>query len=201
MSAERTLSSVMATSGDESGLWELARHNDGDAFAALFELHRDRVYHRALGLVGTVHDAEDVTAAAFFELWRKRGSVRVVAGSVLPWLLVTTVNLSRNVHRSTARYRRFLVGLPRADSSPGPDLEHLDTRDRLASSLRKLQPVDAALFVLTVLEDVPLIQAADTVGLRPATARVRLHRARARLRDELRDLNPSANSVPEGTGA
>jgi DNA-directed RNA polymerase specialized sigma24 family protein len=92
---------VAQTKNTESGLWELARHNDGDAFGALFDLHRDRVYRRARGLLEATHDAEDVTAAAFFELWRRRGSVRLDS-SVLPWLLVTVVNLARNVHRSSS---------------------------------------------------------------------------------------------------
>lgn len=184
---------------DESELWELARHNDGAAFAALFDAHRDRVYRRVLGLVESTHDAEDVTAAAFFELWRRRGTVRLAGGSVLPWLLVTAVNLSRNVHRSTARYRRLLNTLPRDEAAPGPDLEHLDTRGRLTASLRRLTPTDSALFVLTVLEDVPLAQAAESLGLKPATARVRLHRARVRLRDELHDLNPNPRLAPKGS--
>ena len=184
---------------DESELWELARHNDGGAFAALFDSHRDRVYRRVLGLVDSTHDAEDVTAAAFFELWRRRGSVRLAGGSVLPWLLVTAVNLSRNAHRSTARYRQLMGSLPREAVAPGPDLDHLDTRQRLMSSLRRLTPADAALFVLTVLEDVPLAQAAESLGMKPSTARVRLHRARARLRDELHDLNPNPRFASKGS--
>lgn len=177
----------------ELELWERARQNEGDAFGQLFDLHRARVFARALGLMANWHDAENVTAAAFFELWRRRRSVRVVRGSVLPWLLVTTVNLARNVRRSTARYKRFLRTVPRADPIDGPDAEPTETRQRLADSLARLSPVDAALFVLTVLEDLPVAQAAEAVGLKPATARVRLHRARARLRVDLHDLNPIPN--------
>jgi RNA polymerase sigma factor (sigma-70 family) len=172
-------------------LWARARANDGDAFGVLFDRHRDRVYRRALGLLGVQHDAEDVTAAAFFELWRKRRHVTPVGGSVLPWLLVTTVNLSRNLRRSTARYQRFLRTAPRAAAVDGPDAEPIETRQRLAASINDLSPVDGALLVLTVLEDLPVAEAAEAVGLKPATARVRLHRARARLRSDLHDLHPT----------
>lgn len=177
----------------ELELWERALQNEGDAFGQLFDLHRGRVFSRALGLMENRHDAEDVTAAAFFELWRRRRSVRSVRGSVLPWLLVTTVNLARNGRRSTARYERFLRTVPRADSIDGPDAELAETRQRLTDSLARLSPVDAALFVLTVLEDLPVAQAAEAVGLKPSTARVRLHRARARLRVDLHDLSPIPN--------
>jgi RNA polymerase sigma-70 factor (ECF subfamily) len=137
----------------EAELWAQARANDGEAFGRLFDLHRDRVYRRALGLLENQHDAEDVTAGAFFELWRKRRAVRLVAGSVLPWLLVTVVNLSRNLRRSTLRYQRLLRATTRRETVDGPDATTLDARDRLAASLAQLGPVDGALLVLTALEE------------------------------------------------
>ncbi|HEY0249268.1 MAG TPA: sigma-70 family RNA polymerase sigma factor [Gryllotalpicola sp.] len=176
----------------ELDLWSRARANDGEAFGRLFDLHRDRVYRRALRLLEDQHDAEDVTAGAFFELWRKRRSVRLVAGSVLPWLLVTTVNLSRNLRRSTSRYQRLLRATTRSEAIAGPDAEPIETHDRLVASLGQLAPVDAALLALTALEGLPIAQAAEAVGVKPATARVRLHRARQRLRIDLHDLNPSS---------
>jgi RNA polymerase sigma factor (sigma-70 family) len=175
----------------EFQLWDRALQNDGEAFGRLFDLHRHRVYRRALGLVDSQHDAEDITAAAFFELWRKRHSVKPVNGSVLPWLLVAVVNLSRNLRRSTSRYQRLLRAAPRDTAVDAPDAETLETRTRLAASLGKLSPVDGALLVLTVLEGIPIAQAAEVVSLKPSTARVRLHRARARLRTDLHDLNPT----------
>lgn len=186
---------------DETALWARASRNDGDAFGELFDRHRDRVFRRALGLMSQTHDAEDITAAAFFELWRKRRSVKPVDGSVLPWLLVTTVNLSRNAHRSTARYQRLLATLPREEGVVDAEPVLGGVGSRLAESLAALAPVDAALFVLTALEDLPITLAAPAVGLKPATARVRLHRARARLRDELHDLDPALRPTIEGNPA
>jgi RNA polymerase sigma factor (sigma-70 family) len=182
----------------ELDMWERARADDGEAFGELFDLHRDRVYRRALGLLHERHDAEDITAGAFFELWRKRRSVTPVRGSVLPWLLVVTVNLSRNHRRSTARYQRFLRNAPRSEPVAGPDAEPIETSDRLVASLARLSTADSALLVLTALEGVPLAQAAEALGLKPATARVRLHRARARLRLDLYDLDPFPRNA-EGT--
>ncbi|HEY4225922.1 MAG TPA: RNA polymerase sigma factor [Pseudolysinimonas sp.] len=184
---------------DEAELWQRARQDDGAAFAALFDLHRARIYGRALALMGSTHEADDIAAAAFFELWRKRRTVPLVAGSVGPWLLVTTVNLSRNARRSTARYRALLRDLPRPEPIAGPHPEDAETSQRLAASLGRLAPVDAALFVLTALEGIPIAAAAQTVGMKPGAARVRLHRARGRLRTELRDLRPRAGTATEGS--
>ena len=63
-------------------MWARAQSKDPHAYADIFDLHSARVYRRALGILGNVHDAEDVTAAAFFELWRKHRAVRLVGGSV-----------------------------------------------------------------------------------------------------------------------
>lgn len=185
---------------DDSSLWALAQRNDGAGFAGLFDRHRARVYRRALSLIGDPHDAEDVTATAFYELWRKRKTVALVSGSVLPWLLVTTVNLARNTRRAAGRYRTLLAKLPRSDEPvPATDAEEIEVRQRLRNSLRGLSPTDAALLVLTTLEDMPVWQAAQALGLKPPAARVRLHRTRKRLRDDLHDLNPSIRAAPEGT--
>ncbi|HEX3680665.1 MAG TPA: RNA polymerase sigma factor [Galbitalea sp.] len=185
--------------GDEVEIWLRARGGDGAAFAALFDLHHARIYRRALGLLGSIHDAEEVAAAAFFELWRRRSSVHLVNGSVVPWLLVTTTNLSRNVRRRTIRYRRLLRDLASDEFPSGADFDGSEISQRLASSLGRLSPVDGALFVLTVLEGVSITRAAEAVGLKASTARVRLHRARVRLREELDDVNPSAHPATEGS--
>jgi RNA polymerase sigma-70 factor (ECF subfamily) len=189
---------VTDSESTEAELWERARRDEGDAFGLLFDLHHDRVYRRALGLMANSHDAEDVAAAAFFELWRKRRVVRLVRESVLPWLLVTTVNLARNAHRTSSRYQRLLRTIPRNDDIAGPDGESIEVRDRLAASLQRLPSIDGALFVLVAIEDLPLAAAAEAVGLRTSTARMRLHRTRARLRADLHDLNPTMHPAVEG---
>lgn len=189
----------MKNEQDDGPLWLRAQRNDGAAFAELFDRHRPRVYRRAVSLLDGSHDAEDITAAAFYELWRKRKRVALVADSVMPWLLVTTVNLARNHRRAASRYKALLTKLPRGDEPVAPsDAEALEVRERLRRSLQGLSPTDAALLVLTSLEDVPIWQAAEAVGLKPPAARVRLHRTRRRLRADLHDLNPAINSAPEG---
>jgi len=94
---------MMSTITDEAVLWSRARSGDGRAFAAVFDAHRDRTFRHVLRLVASAHDAEDVVAGTFFELWRRRDTVPVVDGSVLPWLLVTAGNLARNAGRGLRR--------------------------------------------------------------------------------------------------
>lgn len=158
-----------------------------EAFAWIFDLHRDRVYRYALRLLGNVHDAEDVTAGAFFELWRRRDAVAVVDGSVLPWLLVTTSNLSRNAARSLRRYRALLRSLPRSEPSSGAGevaeerMEASSGERQVREALRSLSGSDAALIAMTAFEGFSPREAATALGISEGAARTRLHRARARI--------------------
>jgi RNA polymerase sigma factor (sigma-70 family) len=178
---------VVRSNEDEPAAWAAALDNDGVAFAAIFDLHRDRVYRHALRMTSNVHDAEDVTAATFLELWRRRSSVRVVDGSVLPWLLVTTTNLARNLVRGLRRYRALITTLPRCEGARSAEDVALDRIEemRIATQVRKalvtLSPSDAALITLTMFEHYSPGQAAATLGISDGAARTRLHRARTRM--------------------
>ncbi len=105
-------------------LWDRSLTGDGEAFGLLFDRHRERVFRHACRLADTRQDAEDVVASAFLELWRCRAKVRLVDGSVLAWLLVTTTNLGRNAARSRRRYRQFLDRLPVRNTSRTPPRSH-----------------------------------------------------------------------------
>jgi RNA polymerase sigma-70 factor (ECF subfamily) len=77
---------------EESAAWAASLLNDGHAFAVIFDLHRDRLYHHALRMTTNIHDSEDVGAAAFFELWRFRKSVPVVDTSMKAVRVMTFVS-------------------------------------------------------------------------------------------------------------
>jgi RNA polymerase sigma-70 factor (ECF subfamily) len=172
------------SAADESAWWSAALAGDGDAFGRVFDLHHDRVYRHACRLVEVRPDAEDVTASAFLELWRRRDSVRLVGGSVLPWLLVTTGNLSRNVRRSTRRYRALLQKLPRTGTAADPAEVMLGRPvgwdSALVNHLREMTRTDLALITLVALEGFTTAEAADALGLSLAAAKSRLHRIRHR---------------------
>lgn len=185
----------------ETELWERSLSGDGEAFGMIFDLHRDRVYHHARRLVDTTEDGEDVAAAAFLELWRRRGSVRLVRGSVLPWLLVTTSNVARNTARARRRYRAFLAALPSAQAvrdaeSTVMEQTTLGLDPALRTALNALPAQDLHLLTLVVFEDLPIADAAVALGITPAAAKTRLHRVRERIRVQL----PNPGIAPTAPG-
>lgn len=179
-----------ASDADE---WERACAGDGEALGALFDRHSARVFRHALYFLKHRQDAEDATATAFLELWRRRSQVRLVENSVLPWLLATTTNACRNLARSTRRYRTLIDALPRSEALPSADealatesselLEHIDPD--VAAAIRRLPAASACLLALTALEGMSSAAAAEAVGITPAAARKRLSRARSEVRSSL----------------
>lgn len=188
----------------ESECWVAACTGDSDAFGRIWDLHRRRVWLQSCRLVNDRQDAEDVTAVAFLELWRRRAEVRVVNGSVLPWLLVTTSYVARNVSRSRHRYRAVLQRLPRQEAGLDP-WEVLSRYDPagwshvLVMVLRSLDEKDLQLVTLVILEGVPVVEAAPLVGVSVTAARSRLSRFRAKARNELETGRTSALRPEAGT--
>jgi RNA polymerase sigma-70 factor (ECF subfamily) len=185
----------------ETDLWERSLSGDGEAFGMIFDLHRDRVYRHARRLMDTTEDGEDVAAAAFLELWRRRASVRLVRGSVLPWLLVTTSNVARNAARARRRYRAFLAALPPAQAfrdaeSTVMEQTALGLDPALRTALNALPAQDLHLLTLVVFEDLPIADAAAALGITPAAAKTRLYRVRERLRVQL----PNPGNAPTANG-
>ncbi|WP_446723850.1 RNA polymerase sigma factor [Microbacterium sp. CPCC 204701] len=171
----------------EEAWWQRGLAGDARAFGFLFDLHRDRVFRHAFRILQNQADAEDAAAVSFLELWRRRWHVRVVDGSVLPWLLVTTTNSCRNLDRSRRRYRRLLESLPHGESHPSAEdiLLDLTPNADVMVALRELTPRDAHLFSLVAMEDYSVSDAARALGISPGAARTRLHRIRATLQRKL----------------
>lgn len=192
----------MDTTIGEGALWAASLRGDSAAFGVLFDTHHARVHRHATRLLPIRADADDVSAAAFLELWRRRQHVRLIHDSILPWLLVTTTNLARNTTRSTRRYRDLLHRLPHHHSSPdaAATAEAAGLHDeQLITALAQLKKIDLHLLTLVVLEGYTLIEAADLLQLSPTAAKTRVHRARTRLRTALAD-HPAAGRLPAPEG-
>jgi RNA polymerase sigma factor (sigma-70 family) len=173
---------------DEDALWALARSGNGAAFGSVYDLHRDRVYRQARHLISSPHDAEDVTALVFLEAWRRRESVRVVDGSVIAWLLVTTNNVIRNLTRTQRRYAAAIAALPRPEPSVSHEFDQADERidmhyqsTDVSQGWAKLSKRDQDIITLCILEDLSTADAARALGIPAGTVKSRLSRAKRKL--------------------
>jgi RNA polymerase sigma factor (sigma-70 family) len=159
------------------------------AFRVLVERHGPMVVRVCRQVIGDGHAAEEAAQAVFLVLARKAGSIRV-GTTVAPWLYSVARRVaSRACGRAAARRAReertaraVTAGRTGVDTSPAPleadwSVVHEEV-GRLPEKYRT--PV-----VLCYLEGQTYEEAARRIGCPVGTVRVRLSRARDRLRDRL----------------
>lgn len=173
---------------DDEGLWVRVRGGDESALGALFDRHEARLFRHARRLLSTREDAKDAVTIAFFELWRKRETVRLVDGSPLPWLLNTVSNAARNLERSGRRYRALIARTPAGDHGAPP---RAPDESGVLAALKRLPAREQSVIVLTVLEGYPEAATAQTLGIPVGTVKSRLARAKSKLRDEMTAMETS----------
>jgi RNA polymerase sigma factor (sigma-70 family) len=176
---DRTLLSRYALSQDEGA---------EEAFRVLVERHRPMVLRVCRRVMGDLQEAEDATQAVFLVLARKAGSIWE-AGTVAPWLHGVARRIAAKA-RVRAAARRCVetqaasvaASLRDSDRNTATVVEDWDVIheevDRLPAKYR-------ALVVLCYLEGQTYEQAARQIGCPVGTVRVRLSRARERLRTRL----------------
>lgn len=174
---------------------------EGDelAFGALYDRHVSRVYRHCVRQLGTVQEADDITAVVFLEAWRHRNSIRIVADTALPWLLMTATNVSRNHKRSLRRYRQALSRLPPVDVAPDHSAEVASrltfqrSGPQLTKALHALSGTDRQVVSLCLVAELPYADVAEVLGLSPAAVRSRLMRSRRTLRAALVEAGISSS--------
>lgn len=164
------------------------------AFSALFDATHRRVWAYVVRAGAAPADADDIVAEVYVVAWRRFD--RVPADDPVPWLLGVARNVHRNHRRAGVRAEALLERLraqPVPEAGPAAHDDADDVRAvRLA--LAGLSEADRELLQLVAVEELTPTQIAQVLACRPVTARVRLHRARTRLRSLL-DVVPVAPTV------
>lgn len=128
------------------------------------------------------HVAQDVVAETFLIAWRRLDEVPELE---LPWLYGVARRVLANELRS-ARRRRALA--ERSSMLLHAQLETAAGDSNVIAALARLGARDRELLLLTAWEGLSAAEAAAALGCSRAAARVRLHRARRRLEDELEQV-------------
>ena len=127
-------------------------------------------------------DPDGVAAEVMTIAWRRLQAVP--ADDPLPWLYGT----ARNVVYAEARSRRRSAP-GETPTAPAHEVHSLDPE--LDRALRALRDPDREALLLVAWEDLTPTQAAAALGITPTAFRVRLYRARRRLRATLASSQPA----------
>jgi len=178
---------------DRDFLTRLRQHEEA-AFTEFFETYADRVYRLAIGLLKQEDDAEEVVQATFVSAFEAIDRFEPHA-QISTWLY----RIAYNHTLMLLRRRHATLPLPEEeeDSTPLPvqlvDWSHLpdqhvlsgEAQQVLRTAVNELPMGLRAAFILRDLEGFSTAECAHIQELTEAACKVRLHRARLRLREHV----------------
>jgi RNA polymerase sigma-70 factor, ECF subfamily len=185
----------------EAQLVARAQQGDEEAFTALFELYKRRVYSLCLRMTHSVADAEDLTQEALLMFFRKLKTFR--GESALPtWLHRIVVNVVLMHLR-----KRRLQQVPLDEGEGGQDLpkRQYGAPDRrltgcalrlsLERAIASLPSGYRSIYVLHDVQGYEHTEIAQMVNCTPGNSKSQLHKARLKLRHLLRSAGAKASAA------
>lgn len=206
---------MMARMLDEQRLLQDARQGDLEAFNRLVLAHQSAVYNLSYRILGDPAAAADATQEAFISAYRHLKDHR--GGSFRAWLMRIATNACYDsLRREKRRPAESLDDVDEddadrpdawerlADPQAGPEREALraELNRALEDCLRRLPAEFRIAAVLVDVEGYDYLEAATAIGKPVGTVKSRVARARARLRDCLRqygELLPSSLRLSDET--
>jgi RNA polymerase sigma factor (sigma-70 family) len=173
-------------------------------FEAVFEQYFPLVYRFAARRVGSAI-AEDLAAETFAAAYRRRASFDPARGSLRAWLFGIVANLVRSHWRAEQHLLALDARLvPETDVLDG--WEGVDQRlaaawlaPQLAAALALLSRDQLDVLLLHAWGELSHEEIAAALDIAPGTARSRLSRARAALREQLGDFDTDLWVLRPGT--
>jgi RNA polymerase sigma-70 factor (ECF subfamily) len=178
---------------DDNWLIEDALAGNAEAFGRLVARYQDRLFHAMTHIAGSVEDARDVVQDAFVQAFIKLESFGR-RSAFYTWLYRIALNVAAT-RRRRDKSRRSIDCDPtnRSDNRPDPAaapdhrMQQQERADRVQAALRSLPEEYRTVLVLREIDDCDYETISDILDLPIGTVRSRLHRARAQMRELLRE--------------
>jgi RNA polymerase sigma-70 factor, ECF subfamily len=182
---------------------ERAKQGDAEAFEALYNLHKRRVYSLCLRMTANTAAAEDLTQEAFLQLFRKIGTFRGES-AFSTWLHRMAVNVVlMQLRKKGLPIVPLEENIETEEESPRKELGADDPRlagsiDRmqLQRSIGALPPGYRMIFLLHDVEGYEHNEIAEMVGCSIGNSKSQLHKARMKLREILKTSRAEKAAKP-----
>lgn len=166
------------------------RSGDAERYRELVERHQRRVFAVAWSRLGDSALAEEATQETFIRAYRRLwmlGDGTRFGGWITSIARHVAINLGLSHRREQDKRARWALEQPVGDTHTPGDEEHPEPQagETLRQSLEALSPAHRECLVLYYLEGRSGPEAAAALCISEAAFRVRLHRARSALRDQL----------------
>lgn len=166
-----------------------------EAFDAFYRRYYRLVLTAAQQRLPPMSDAEGVTSEVFRITWQHWASGH---GLSLPWTYQVLRNVVGNEYRRVARADRFQQVAGPILARVWPDDEHTDDAREIRQAVSRLRDEDVELLRMAYWEDLSAREVGRMLGCSAGAARVRLLRARQRLRAQLEEAARREKEVADG---
>lgn len=163
-------------------------NEDPVAFEAFYRRHVDAVLKFVVRRVSDPHLAADLTADIFLAVLDSADTYSPGRGSEVAWLYGVARNVVSAQYRKASREARATGRLAARRLMDDDDLarmeERIDAERQMRSALEAMEGLpegERAVLELVAIDQLTVTEAAEALGIRQVTARVRLHRARRAL--------------------
>lgn len=164
------------------------------AFRCLFEQERERLQHFVRKIVDDADEAENIVQETFAEAYRQIGDFRGES-KVSTWLFSIARHLAYGHLRKAKRHNykeHETIEFLQAKQSDAPAVtqeavERSERKHIVHDALQELPEHYRRVVQLRDLEEQSTTETAEQLGLTEVNVRVRLHRARKKLREHLCD--------------
>jgi RNA polymerase sigma-70 factor (ECF subfamily) len=170
-----------------------------DAFSDLVEPHRRGLYLKALSIVRSEADAEEVAQNAILKAFNKLSQFRHDS-QFLTWLISRTINEARMWLRANRKCkhesldhednagRQMPTEIVDARQNPFQVWERHQVRSAILKAVSTLSSRNSQVFILRDLRLLSISETARTLGISESKVRTRLRRVRLRMRQALANL-------------
>lgn len=199
---------VVVTPCDPDKLVRMMREGDIQALDRITRCHGDRLLAVGRRYCRTSSEAEDAVQDALLAAGTHLQSYRG-DGPLEGWLVRMVANACSHMRRGRKNDRKLHD--PEAimrSGEPSPEQRAMvgELASALGEALLELEPANRTIVLLSEGEGWTAPEIGEELGMTPGAVRVRLHRARARLRDRLASMSVMAeddetSSQPERVGS
>jgi len=180
----------------EQSLIQRAQKGDQDAFAALVDEHQRYVYNLALRVMKDENEALDLAQETFVRAWMALPNFKGQS-QLRTWLYRIVTNLCYNRLPGLRRSLNDLgddvmEDIPEpAFDAPAHEYESNETKNYLRQAIDKLDETYRLLITLRYQDELSYEEIASTLNLPLGTVKTGIFRAKAQLRNALRQLEDS----------
>jgi RNA polymerase sigma-70 factor (ECF subfamily) len=167
------------------------------ALPEFYRRHVAKVVGMGVRRFARAEDVADFTADVFVEVMTSASTFDPRRGRAVPWLYGVASHVAARTLRRQAREQEVAARLAGRELLDESDQARVEQRIDAARELRRvyralhrLDDADRRLLELIAVDGIAPVDAADALGISRVAARVRLSRARRRLREAMSQIGP-----------